>query len=181
MQQTVPGDNVCMFIGDWNPPTHDLRHACLALSLVPEIKRIWLCPVSMETSKEARTHIANVNSIFCTEFAAEHSKVITCCTVGLSKGFRTASEFRLWAVTKFPFLQFSVAEINPQHENNFSTYSIRFASQPYPKNSPHVKPISLDKNIFIGDVKGKIQKGSDESRNMYYGVWTYVQETRLYR
>jgi hypothetical protein len=181
ISQPGPGDRICLLIGNWDPPTNDLRHACEALGKVPGISRVWICPIIDETSKEDRTRVADLCNIFCTEFTAEHGKVVTCCTAGLDGGFKTAKELVKWVEIKMPTLKVCHAGFNIEHSNGIPTYSVRFSNQPYPKNKPDITLISLDKNVFIGDVREKILKGSDESRNMYYGVWTYIQAKRLYR
>ena len=108
-------------------------------------------------------------------------KNVSTCTVALDK--RTGCDGLLeWAQKRFPRNKFIVASMR---ENVFSrkttTLCIRVGEQ-----GGVVPPggmiVTVEKFLPTpSDVKQRIAKGSDESRNFVRPVWDYIQKHKLYR
>lgn len=171
--------NIVLFLGDFDPPTDDVRHACTNLYNHPETESVWLCPI---TTQE---HVADLCNIFCHQFSLETSKKITLCRVAIDKKL-DGEELLSWIRQHYPSQEFKVATFdwdseikdkNPVFRVCFSAGEVLMSSRTclvapiIIRNAPCVSPM----------IKERIKSGKDESRKMYRTVWEHIQRKKLYR
>lgn len=172
IKQPGPGDLVCILVCDMNPPTHDVRHAADALLSRPDVSGLWLCPLYGKAADVV--HQRNMGMTFCAEYAAATGKLASMCSVALDKKMSQADDVAKWAVGKRPDMRFVLAGFLSQ------LYFVRFFGQ---ADAPiGSTPVSIEKFNAVSDgIRERILSGHDEARNMFAGVWGYVQKHRLYR
>lgn len=173
IRQPGPGDTVCIYVGDFDPPTIDARRVVDAMLARPDVSGVWLCPLS-----GSQKHVWNMGTMFCAEYAAQTGKLLTFCGVARDKGLSPV-EMAAWARKKYPDIRFKLAGSLLCAEDTEPCYYVRFFGQP---DAPAgTVPVSLDKFHSVNGIRERIVAGHDESKNVSACVWEYIQKHKLYR
>jgi len=166
---------IVVITGDFNPPTHDLSNACDAIFKRPEVKTVWLCPLSKGADK---THIKNMTMLFCQSYYAAKTKTISCCAVGIDKDLDIQGLLQ-WARSKNPNEPFRLMTFG-QEQDKEPVYRVHFDQNPIFEIKDI--PIHLSKALCVSNgIRERIARGVDESRNVYGRIWDYIQHHKLYR
>ena len=175
IKQPKDGDTICLLIGDMNPPSVDYKHAAEKILSSKNFSSIWLCPLSGKDS----IHTKNMCTIFGAEFSSETGKTLTVCSVALDRKL-TEGELIAWARNRYPYLKFRLAGFELLTEDSEPPLYIKFSSGKNPPSGTEV--LTINNHLSVqNEIQKKISKGSDESRNLFSGVWNYVQKHKLYR
>ena len=173
-KQHEEGDTVAILVCDCDPPTMNVYRAIEALLSRPGIDGVWLCPPPASNP----THARNMASILCMDFSAT-GKQVSLCSVALDKNMDSATLVK-WCRKKFPALRFRLASVQPMAvQDSEKTLYVVFGSGKAPHGADGV---SMGKFAAVPvDVKERIARGEDRSRDFIPAVWGYVQKNRLYR
>ena len=153
------GDCIVLLVGDYDPPTLDYFRAIEALCKSKGIEGVWVCPVGSEDKQR----VVSLATSFYADASSTISRRLTCCTVGLDKGF-SPEDLCKWCQSKYPTLKFKVALLK----------DVSFAGE-------DGGVVKVSKFLRIGDVRDRIAEGSDESRSFTAGTWSLIQARRYYR
>lgn len=180
-KQMEYGDMVAMFVGEFDPPTMDHVRAVEALLARPEIKHVWICPISTSKDQNHVAHVRNMATIFCMDFSSS-GRQLSCCTAMLERKITTFKEAIEWARSTFPAYAFRLATVAPEVAGDVeSTYFVTLGV------SGAVAPegtsvLALENYVSVPkDLKTRIRSGIDESRNFVQPIWRYIMKHILYR
>ena len=168
-------DSIVLLLGEFNPPTNDVREACNLLFKRPEVKKIWMVPLS--DGKHAR----DFATIFCQQYFLETGKQISSCTVGIDNtnlhiGDRSTVE---WLRSKYPETEFRIATFGST-EDRLPVYRISFGN--ITSISGNDIPIRVTNSVCLSNnIRENIMTGKDESRKMYRVLWEHIQKHKIYR
>ena len=171
-KQLSPGDGVILLVGDYDPPHVEYSRAMDALFGRPGISSVWACPLWSPGTNIGR--VRDMGAMFCAEYASGTKRMPTLFTVALDLRLAAVGDVLKWCNVHYPSLGFTTASLSPAIPG--CDVIIAFAGSPASKGT-----MLLGKFLPVGDVKGRIRQGSDESRSFMGNVWAYVQENRLYR
>jgi hypothetical protein len=173
-KQHKDGDMVAVLVADCDPPTMNVFRAVEALFNRSGIDCVWLCPLPSSSPDHAR----NMASLLCMDFSAA-GKQVSLCSAALDKNMDPAMLAK-WCRERFPALRFRLASVQPLAvQDRERTLFLVFGSGAAPHGADGV---SLGKFVAApDDVKERIARGEDRSRDFVPAVWGYVQKNRLYR
>jgi len=177
-QQEEPvksGDTIALFVGSFDPPTMDHYRAVEALQTCPEIKQVWICPLSGASDN----HVRGMASIMSVDMATSSTKV-SLCTIALDKTMTEAKQAIDWVRAKFPYLKFKAATLNPDSVAD-SQPTIQVFLGVAGVVAEGASAVTAKFTVSPPDLKLRIKSGSDESRNFVAPVWNYIQKHKLYR
>lgn len=162
-----------LLLGDFDPPTDDVRNACSLLLKRPEVNGLWICPVS--TSK----HVIDLSNIFCQQYYLETGSKVTCCTVAVNMCLNE-EQLASWVRSKYPSEDFRVASLSPASKDRYPIYRISFGIDGI--SDIMDIPIRITKAPCVSQlIKDRIRGGRDESKKMFRVVWEHIQRNKLYR
>ena len=181
IKEPQPGDTIALFSGSYDPAHLDYARAMDILVKRPGISAIWVCPLHPRIPEsDAEKRVRDMATIFCADRAGAGNPCPTCCTVALDKKMASEAWLLEWARTSYPFLRFVLATMNPNPDCD-QPIIIKFAMQD-PSTRPGTSVLFVNQFFPVGHgMKDRIRSGSDESRNFTPGVWSYIQENKMYR
>lgn len=174
-KQLSQGDTVFLLVGGYDPPHIGYCRAAEVLLSKPGVSDVWLTPLG------ATSEIKDMCMLVASDMSSG-GRQVGCClsaTDATDKNFSSAPEAISWCRKAFPYLKFRVAHVTGDEVPDGDVV-VRFASQS--KSSAGGEVVLLEKLLPPPtDLKEKISRGVDESRNFQPPVWEYIQGRRLYR
>ena len=172
-KQVEPGNRIALLCGDYDPAHIGYFRALEALVGRKGIDEVWVAP--FYSDRTGSEHIQSMCTTLATEASTATKKLVGCCTVALSKRYRSPDEIRVWCQHAYPDVMFTIARLDGTGE-----IAVLYANEKLDASSkaelvtvPYLPPPK--------DLRERIAAGEDMARHFCSSVWHYIQHFRLYR
>lgn len=172
--KSAVGDIVALLVGSFDPPTMDYQRAVEALKARPEIKHVWLCPIS----GAADEHVKAMGQMLAIHMSSSASRC-SYCTISLDMKMDAVKTME-WVRARFPYFNFRFASLAPDfHPDTQQSFQVHLGSAGLVPEG--ATPVVADKFVAApGDMKIRIGASLDESRHFAIPVWNYIKKNGLY-
>jgi nicotinic acid mononucleotide adenylyltransferase len=169
-KQFEPNQKACLLVGRFDPPTMAYWWASEKLFTVAGVDHVWFCPLAGPNDK-----VGMMTMVMASSF----SKPVTCCTVGIDKGFTKASEILEWCKKRYPEQKFTTATMAPCLDGEI----ILCFSNQHISAGPGKSVIHLNEHVPIDEtqVASMISRGEDAQRKVPEAVWGHILKYGIYR
>jgi nicotinic acid mononucleotide adenylyltransferase len=174
MDKLRPGGEVTLLMGAFDPPSMGCIRAMDAI-LSRGAEDVWLCPLG-EGGEEraAMAHLA------CQDHFSSSGRPAGCCTIALDKGISSPGGAFDACRSAFPSLRFRVAMALDDVPDGYHPDDVVCFHGQSPAGSAVAIPVRRHR-ASPRDLRERIARGGDASRDVPPSVWEFVQKRRLYR